>query len=188
MSQKLGYELLKKRFGDEYARRIKKAYEGKETITSIAKDYGISRQAVSSTIIKYLGYKKRANTIQRETIINRFIDSKIKRFPKLKRFLNELRKALLAIENGELKKINKRTAFVIYNNDNEKPFFFRFRSFLCSSSLIVLWTPNERHTGNYIIISPLGIAIKYLNKGYASVKNYEFVMKKDEIIKLLKEF
>ena len=188
MSQKLGYELLKKRFGDKYARRIKKAYEGKETITSIAKDYGVSRQAVSSTIIKYLGYKKRANIIQRETIINRFIDSKIKRFPKLKRFLNELRKALIAIKNGELKKINNRTAFVIYNNSSEKPFFFRFRSFLCSSSLVVLWTPNERHAGNYIIISPLGIAIKYLPKGYASIKNHEIVMKKNEIIKLLKEF
>ena len=95
-------QTLISKFGEDYTRRLIEAYEGRDSITSIAKDFGKSRQAVSAMIIRHFGYKKRFSTNTRERRINEFINRKIKRFPDLKNSLEILKSALLNCKDGDL--------------------------------------------------------------------------------------
>lgn len=177
------YKLLKKRFGEKYTNRLIRAYEGKETITSIAKDYNKSRQAVSAVIIRYLGYKKRANSLTREERINRFIDQKLKVYPSLWEQLLLLKDVLLSIEEGKLKKVKQGTAFVV----KDKEFRFKFRSSLKNFNWLSLWVTKPELADYYIITTFKGIAIKFLSFRNTSMNAKEFSMNKERIIRLLYE-
>lgn len=181
MEKEQKYKFLKERFGEEYANRLIKAYEGEETITSIAKDYNKSRQAVSAVIIRYLGYKKRANSLTREERINRFINQKLKVYPSLQKQLLLLKDVLLSIEEGELKRVKQGTAFVVRGRE----FRFKFRSSLKNFNWLSLWVPKPELASYYIIVTTKGIAVKFLSFRNTSINVKEFSVNKERIIKLL---
>ena len=177
--------LLRERFGNEYANRLIKAYEGEDTITAIAKDFNKTRQAVSANIIRYLGYKKRYGVLMREDIIENFFKHKIDRLPQLAKPLELLKNILLDVDTMELKRLFGRTFIVVSTEEGTKRYGFKYRLNVKFRKFIPIWTPSKHFEGDYVIVVPDGLTIKYLKYGYTSIPLKEFTMSRIEILNKL---
>ena len=158
--------LLKYRFGEHYAQRLIQAYKGEESIGVLAKEFGVTRSAISANIIRYLGHKKRYKK-HKKPLLEDFFNNKIKVYPSLKQKILLLKSVLS--EFGVVKRKNRKTVFII---DDTIVFYFKFISKPRTENIIPVSVYYNQPEGHYIIVSPKGISIQFLKKGYNSVREF----------------